>query len=1068
MKNMKRKTAGWFGGLGLRGKLVAIMLLVGLLPFLVSALVDQWQAGNALEARADAQLGSIREIKKNQVANYLHERQGDMEVLANLAAALRSEALRKLNAIERMKIQSLQRYFKKRQADVEVVRHSLTTISAVQELNESFKEEGNQIGGSLWNGYKEKYGPWYSAFTREHGYYDVFLISTDGNILFTVKGESDLGQNVVNGTLRDSGMGELFARAMKEKQTVIADYAPYAPSNNEQAMFIGGPIQDDSGRVIGVAAMQLSKEEINSIVNEREGLTSTFESYLVGDVKNPKYHSDRLVKEGKIGEPHDTPDTRLALAGKAGHLHKIGTTGTLEISVYAPIEIPGLNWGLITNGALAEVIVPKEEGQSEDLMQQYLKAYGYYDLFLIDPSGLVYYTVKQETDYLSNMLNGKYSSSNLGQLVQKVAKNKRPGMADYARYAPSNDAAAAFVAAPVMDAQGQLSMIVATQISDRAIQEILSETTGLGETGETFLVGEDFIARSDSRLGLKLLESELTATIVKEGFRQDVAVTEKSVDYRDKEILSTSVKLGLPAKLEGVDFDWLIEAKIDQAEALAAITTLRLQALGIGIVILIVVTLVAWLVGGGFAKPIVAIAEVVREVAANRDLTLKVESTTSDEIGQMADEFNAMLVELNTAFTEVQTVSQAVAANAENVSGRASANRDRAQVEAQQAEKTRELLQAMGQTAGKVADGAKAQQASAQRSQQTIAELLQSMDTVSDAVIKQSEEAETATDRVGAMGETGALVVATSNEQGKMVMQVTASMNEITAAVRNMGQAVDSATAQGQEALKAAQDGRSAVENTVAGMRAIADSSGQISEIIGVITEIAEQTNLLALNAAIEAARAGAHGKGFAVVADEVGKLAQRSSEAAKEITQLIKDSTANVDAGTKYSEELQGALAKIDASGRNNMRSIEEIASVAQIVQTDIQNVQTLVQQLNKLAEEISRMAGEQGSRRQAAEKALASMVQQSQIISALVSEASAGSSAIDSEMREIVNRTDQLNEMVAAQGERSQNAVRIAQQSFEGAQKTVEGAGVVVSITDELRAASDRLRHQVEQFKL
>jgi methyl-accepting chemotaxis protein len=470
----------------------------------------------------------------------------------------------------------------------------------------------------------------------------------------------------------------------------------------------------------------------------------------------------------------------------------------------------------------------------------------------------------------------------------------------------------------------------------------------------------------------------------------------------------------------------------------------------------------------GFAKPIVAIAEVVREVAANRDLTLQVESTTSDEIGQMADEFNAMLVELNSAFIEVQTVSQAVAANAEDVSGRASANRDRAQVEAQQAEKTRELLQEMGATAGQVADGAKAQQASAQRSQQTIAELLQSMDTVSDAVIKQSEEAETATDRVGAMGETGALVVATSNEQGQKVMQMTASMNEITAAVRNMGQAVDAATAQGQEALAAAHDGTTAVQNTVAGMRAIAESSGQISEIIGVITEIAEQTNLLALNAAIEAARAGAHGKGFAVVADEVGKLAQRSSEAAKEITQLIKDSTASVDAGTRYSEELQSALAKIDASGRNNMRSIEEIASVAQVVEGDIHNVQTLVQELNRMAEEISRMAGEQGSRRQAAETALSSMVQQSQIISALVSEASAGSSAIDSEMREIVTRTDQLNEMVAAQGVRSQNAVKIAQQSYEGAQRTVEGAGVVVSITDDLRSASDRLRQQVEQFKL
>ncbi|MCI5118007.1 MAG: hypothetical protein D3913_08615, partial [Candidatus Electrothrix sp. LOE1_4_5] len=228
MKNLERKTSGWFGGLGLRGKLVVIMLLVGMLPFLASALIDQFQAGKALESRADDQLASIREMKKNQIANYLEERQGDMGVLSNLVASLRAEALRKLNAIQTIKIQSLQRYFEKRRADVEVVRHSLTTISAIQELQESFKEEGSRVGGSLWNGYKEKYGSWYSAFTGEHGYYDVFLISTDGDILFTVKEESDLGQNVVNGGLRNSGLGELFARVMKERQTVLADYAPYA------------------------------------------------------------------------------------------------------------------------------------------------------------------------------------------------------------------------------------------------------------------------------------------------------------------------------------------------------------------------------------------------------------------------------------------------------------------------------------------------------------------------------------------------------------------------------------------------------------------------------------------------------------------------------------------------------------------------------------------------------------------------------------------------------------------------------------------------------------------------
>jgi methyl-accepting chemotaxis protein len=1038
------------------------MLLVGLIPFLVNAFVDQWQAGNALTERADFQLESVRQLKKAQVVSYLKEAYDDVNMLGEVVQGLRADAISKVQGLEALKKGAIERYLAKREADILLMTSNLSTITAIQEFTEAFREEGDRVGGSLWNGYKEKYGPMFSSFVENHGYYDVFLIGANGDIVFTTAGESDLGQNVVEGTLRTSGLGRIFEKA--KKGVALEDYSPYAPSNNEQAIFIAAPIMD-GGRFLGVGAFQLPSAEINGIVQERAGMVASFEAYMVTDAKAPKLASDRVVKEGQIGDPKPDKDSDLVLAGNSGVMYKIGPTGLFELSTYVPLNIKGLNWGLITTGTLADVMNPLHAGETEDLISKYQKAYRYFDIYFFDPEGYCYYSVKKEQEYLKNILTGELKNTSLGRLVRQVKDTRSTAMVDYELYAPANKPLT-FIGGPVIQG-GQLVSIIAVRITNDDIQALVDQRAGLGESGETFLVGEDKLARTNSRLGLTLYESKLTSAIVEDAFRTDGGATEEAEDYRGIRILSSAVKLGLPKEL-GTNFDWIVEAKIDKAEALAAITTLRLQALGIGIVILIAVTLIAWFVGGGFAKPIVAIAEVVREVAANRDLTLQVESTTSDEIGQMADEFNAMLVELNSAFTEVQTVSQAVAANAEDVSGRASANRDRAQVEAQQAEKTRELLQEMGATAGQVADGAKAQQASAQRSQQTIAELLQSMDTVSDAVIKQSEEAETATDRVGAMGETGALVVATSNEQGQKVMQMTASMNEITAAVRNMGQAVDAATAQGQEALAAAHDGTTAVQNTVAGMRAIAESSGQISEIIGVITEIAEQTNLLALNAAIEAARAGAHGKGFAVVADEVGKLAQRSSEAAKEITQLIKDSTASVDAGTRYSEELQSALAKIDASGRNNMRSIEEIASVAQVVEGDIHNVQTLVQELNRMAEEISRMAGEQGSRRQAAETALSSMVQQSQIISALVSEASAGSSAIDSEMREIVTRTDQLNEMVAAQGVRSQNAVKIAQQSYEGAQRTVEGAGVVVSITDDLRSASDRLRQQVEQFKL
>jgi methyl-accepting chemotaxis protein len=1065
MKKTKIKSSGI--GWGLRGKLVLLLLLVGLIPFLANAIIDQMQAASALTDRAQAQLESIREIKKSQVAAFVKERSGDTEVLAQIVQSLRRDAISKLKAIEGTKISAIQRYFGKREADLTVAARSLTTVNAVQEFAEAMREEGGKIGGSLWNGYKEKYDPWLSGYREEHGYYDVFLISVEGDVVYTAARESDLGQNLVNGGLRDSGLGRLYSKVLKDQKTLIEDYSAYGPSGNKQSIFVGAPIRDGD-RIVGIMAMQISTAEINKIVQEREGMAPSFESFLVGDADNPKIHSDRVVKEGKIGDPYSDIDSTAVLAGKSGTIYKIGPTGLFELSTYAPVPIPGLQWGMLTTGALTDVVVPKAEGEADDLLKQYQKAYGYYDIFLFDPNGYCFYSAEKEADFQTNLLTGKYSNTNLGRLVAKVTNTKKTAMVDYERYTPSGNAPASFLGSPVIE-RGEIVAIVAIQISDKDIQEILNETTGLGSTGETFLVGySDFVPRSDSRKGLTLLQDKpLKTELVDATSETGQAQFRRAPDYVGDEILGAAVPVNLKKEL-GTDFDWILIAKIDVSEALQAVTDIRNRAIIFGFALIVIVALIAWFIGGAFARPIVAIADVVRQVAAERDLTLSVPVTSRDEVGQMADEFNTMLVELNTAFTEVQSVSKAVAANAENVAGRASANRDRAQVEAQQAEKTRELLQTMGKTAGEVADGSRAQQEGAQRSQKTIAELLQSMDTVSDAVIKQSEEAETATDRVGAMGETGALVVATSNEQGKMVMQVTASMNEITAAVRNMGQAVEAATSQGQEALQAAHDGTTAVANTVAGMRAIADSSGQISEIIGVITEIAEQTNLLALNAAIEAARAGAHGKGFAVVADEVGKLAQRSSEAAKEITQLIKDSSASVEAGTKYSEELQGALSKIDASGRNNMRSIEEIAAVAQVVEGDIQNVQTLVQQLNKLAEDISKMAGEQGSRRQAAETALSSMVQQSQIISALVSEASAGSSAIDSEMREIVGRTDQLNKLVAAQGERSQDAIRIAQQSFEGAQQTVQGAGVVVSITDELRAASDRLRQQVEQFKL
>ncbi len=539
------------------------------------------------------------------------------------------------------------------------------------------------------------------------------------------------------------------------------------------------------------------------------------------------------------------------------------------------------------------------------------------------------------------------------------------------------------------------------------------------------------------------------------------------------ESFSTTLKqsvhrLNVPVNLRGSDSPWAVLVSVPTAQIFGPAYKIRNMIIGFGVATLVFLTIVLSIIAGAITKPIITIADVIRRVSSEYDLTLQVPVKSQDEIGRMATEFNTMLVKLRSVFTEVNQSSTEVTEGASEMAQRASANRERAERELSQAHKSQKLIEDMGATAAEVAEGSKMQEEAAVRSLAAVTGLLDSMNSVNEAVVRQSDEASTATDRVGAMGETGAKVVATSSRQGEKVMQVTASMNEISAAVQNMAQAVGSATEQGADALQAAEDGRQAVEETVDGMRAIAESSEQISEIIGVITEIAEQTNLLALNAAIEAARAGVHGKGFAVVADEVGKLAQRSSEAAKEITQLIKDSTNRVEVGTKNTEELQAALVKIDKSGRDNMESIEGISAIAQVVETDIQGVQSFVEELNALAQEISSMAGEQGARRQAAEDALATMVQQSQMISALVTEVRQSGADIDGDMKQIVDRTEKLGKMVALQGQRSQDAREIASQSAEGAAQTMEGAGVVVALTESLNDLSVQLVKHVDQFRI
>lgn len=522
-------------------------------------------------------------------------------------------------------------------------------------------------------------------------------------------------------------------------------------------------------------------------------------------------------------------------------------------------------------------------------------------------------------------------------------------------------------------------------------------------------------------------------------------------------------------------WDWVIGSGSYEEEFLAAATRIedlvdrgRIVSWTVAGIAILAFGILGTLVARTIARPIVNIAEAVNTVARERDLTVEVPVESKDEVGVMAGEFNKMMKLLRESFQLVTKAAQDVESHAGDVAQRATSNKERAEQQAQQMKTMQETVEAMRATAAEVAGASEAQREAADVSSSNVEVLMGSMVTVTEASGSQVEEATTATDRVQAMGDTGAKVVENAQQQGTQVVAVTQAVSGMEAAVNELTNATNRAMEFASSALQAVEEGTESVEATVDGMKAISESSEQISEIITVITEIAEQTNLLSLNAAIEAARAGAHGKGFAVVADEVGKLAQRSSEAAKEITQLIKDSTARVSEGAQLSDRSRRALEKIAAGGGTNMEAIQEIARTADNIAAGTKEVNTMMEDLNNLAREIADMAGQQGERRAAAQAALGALVEKSNAISELITNANQGMTEIGGQMQGVVERTHQMKEMTGTQAERSQKLTEITKESATAAMQTMEGASTVVGITGELQSLSEALTRQVEQFKV
>lgn len=672
----------------MKPKLILLFLVIGLAPLGLAGWWCSTLASKALLQSAYDQLEAVREIKKNQIERFFDERRSDMGGLTTSVSSFRKNAFEKLMAVQKNKKSQLMDYIQVMKSQLKVLKDEQLIREAIVEFGAIFEQTGKNTDSLEWKSAADKYNDRFKDIMSDNKWYDIFLIDKKGDILYTVERESDLGMNILRSQLRDEGIGKAFkiAESMNGNEIALADFAPYSPSGGKPAGFMMAKVQNQHGVVFGYIAFQIPINKINEIMLRRDGMGKTGESYLVGTdnlMRSDSYldRQRRSVEASFITQTKtDTQATAEALNGNSGRAVITDYNGNPVLSCWDPVELGnGVRWAMLTEIDVTEAFSPIDINGNEFFVQ-YKEIYGYYDLFMIDPEGYVFYTVEKESDYQTNLKTGKYSNSNLGRLFQEVLNTKQFAMADFEPYPPSGNEPSAFIAQPVMH-DGKIDVVVALQLSLDAINSVMQERTGMGKSGETYLVGPDKLMRSDSYLDPENHSVQASFQNPSKGSVDTKAVQEALAGQTDKKIIddyngNRVLSAYAPLKLWGLN--WALMAEIDEDEVYEPVNQIILSILIGGLSLAVIIALIAYFVGRGISNPIVRSVAFARAVAEG-DLTATIDIQQKDEIGELIGSLREMILKLRDIVSEIRqsadnvtTGSQELSATSEEMSQGAS------------------------------------------------------------------------------------------------------------------------------------------------------------------------------------------------------------------------------------------------------------------------------------------------------------------------------------------------------------------------------------------------------------
>ena len=641
--------------------------------------------------------------------------------------------------------------------------------------------------------------------------------------------------------------------------------------------------------------------------------------------------------------------------------------------------------------------------------REFIQEFGYGDMLLVDMGGNVVYTVKKDGDFGANLATGKYAQQNVALAFREAASADRGTvyMADYALYEPSGNTPAAFAATPVFGERSKRIGVLIFKMPIARINQVMRNLSGMGRTGEAYLVGTDGQMRTDSRFSK---ESTVLArkvdTAAARGAIKGKSGVEEITNYRNANVLSafTRVMMG------NVPLGLVVE--IESSEVMEPLGAMLLR------IVMFLIVAAAGIVAASYYFAQFIAAPVLRLVDANQrmsvgDLTMRLPMYgENDEIAALTRSTNDMAENLEDTMIRIRTTAAKVVAEGESIGEKMRQLKRNSEQQLHSVDETSASIEQMGVSIREVTDNSSNLSIAASSIAAAMEELSRSIMDVegqSKSVTASVDSTSTAMEEMSVSiqhvsGNTSEIVAAASDSHqssanvNKAIAKVAENTEKINRSVDDMSGAIEqlaanireikrsaevagtiaSANAQDaiagsdalKEAIRAMGSIREIVMESSAVVSGLSRSAEDIGEIVDVIDDIAEQTNLLALNAAIEAARAGEHGRGFAVVAEEVRKLAERSQAATQNISDLIsgiqrKSSDAvesmekgsqRVEAGMSLAENSGAALKTIVAGIEKNLSLVNTISMASQ---EQYQASEQVIKAVTNVAEQMDVISG-------------------------------------------------------------------------------------------------------------